>query len=152
MKTTTRSKNNETIVEGHKHRHVHIHVQFNIHKTFSYTYTYTSTCNKHLPEHVHVHVPIYIYICVCVSLCLLLVMFVLFVVDGELSLRSATSGETLWWSCATDVQIVRKTWRSGRTSQLVPSNVSSGQLKLKQLYQVKRMIRGIGNMLFSTYS
>ena len=35
---------------------------------------------------------------------------------------------------------------------LIPSAVSLRRAGVEQLYQVKRMIGGIGNMLFSTYS
>ena len=44
----------------------------------------------------------------------------------------------------TDVQIVRHT--------LVPSEVSLRIAGVEQFYQVKRMIRGIGGVLSSTYS
>ena len=43
----------------------------------------------------------------------------------------------------TDVQIVRYAF---------PSEVSLGRAGVEQLYQVKRMIRGIGNVPCSTYS
>ena len=51
----------------------------------------------------------------------------------------------------TDVPIVRYTWVSGRktnrtTQQLIPSAVSLRRAGVEQLYQVKRMIGGIGNM------
>ena len=71
-------------------------------------------------------------------------------------MRRAKSGE-LWWSSGTDAQIVRYTsvWerKTNRTiSQVVPSNVSLRTTGAQQLHQVKRMIGGIGNMLFSTDS
>ena len=64
------------------------------------------------------------------------------------------SGETLVEARRdADVQIVRYTWvlrrETNRTiSQLVPSNVSTRITEDEQLYQVKRMIYGIGNVLF----
>ena len=56
-----------------------------------------------------------------------------------------------------DVQIVLYIWvrkrKTNRTiSQLVPSAVSLRITETEQLYQVKRMIEGIGNLLFSTDS
>ena len=56
-----------------------------------------------------------------------------------------------------DVQVVRYTWRKERKtnrtiSQLVPSAVSLRRAGVEQLHLVKRMIGGIGNMLFSIYS
>ena len=54
-----------------------------------------------------------------------------------------------------DGQTFRCAWRKGRKtnrtiSQLVPSNVSLRITGAQQLYQVKRMIRGIGNVPCST--
>ena len=55
-----------------------------------------------------------------------------------------------------EVQIVRETfwWRkTNRTIRwLFPFAVSVKRAGVEQLYQVKRMIGGIGNMLFSIYS
>ena len=56
-----------------------------------------------------------------------------------------------------DVQIVLYIWvrnrKTNRTiSQLVPSAVSLRITETEQLYQVKRMIEGIGNVPCSTYS
>ena len=56
-----------------------------------------------------------------------------------------------------DVQIVRYTWVLGRKtsrtiSQLVPSAVSFRTAGVEQCVQAKRMIGGLGNMLFSTCS
>ena len=50
-----------------------------------------------------------------------------------------------------DGQIVRYAWRKVRKanrtiSQLVPTNVSLKTTEAQQLYQVKRMITGIGNV------
>ena len=57
----------------------------------------------------------------------------------------------------TDVQIVRYAREKGRKTnrtiqQLLPSEVSLTIAGIEKLYQVKRMIRRIGNVLFSTYS
>ena len=57
----------------------------------------------------------------------------------------------------TDVPIVCYTWvlrrKTNRTiSQLVPSAVSLRMARGEQLYQVKRISGGLGNVLFSTYS
>ena len=57
----------------------------------------------------------------------------------------------------TDVQIVRYPWvserKTNRTIQkLVPSEVSLGIAGVEHLSQVKRIIRRIGNELFSTNS
>ena len=67
------------------------------------------------------------------------------------------SQERTRWSSDTDVQIVCYAWRRGRKtnrtiSQLFPSAVSLRRAGVEQLYQVKRMIRGTGIMLFSTFS
>ena len=56
-----------------------------------------------------------------------------------------------------DVQIVLYIWvrkrKTNRTiSQQVPSAVSLRITETEQLYQVKRMIGGIGNVLCSTFS
>ena len=79
--------------------------------------------------------------------------------DGELCLSRVKSGETLMEArSGTDVQIVRQTWVQGRKTnrtiqQLVPSEVSLRIAGVgKQFYQVKRMIRGIGDAQSSTYS
>ena len=78
--------------------------------------------------------------------------------DGELYLRRVKPGETLVEARSdTDVQIVRHTWTQGRKTnrtiqQLVPFEVSLRIAGVKQLYQVKRMIRGFGGASFSTYS
>ena len=37
-------------------------------------------------------------------------------------------------------------------SQLIPPNVSLRRAGVEQLYQVKRMLGGIGNVSFSTFS
>ena len=55
-----------------------------------------------------------------------------------------------------DVRIFRFSWVKGRKANLtiqllVPSGVPL-KLASEQLHQVRRMIRGIGNILFSTYS
>ena len=57
----------------------------------------------------------------------------------------------------TDVQIVRYPWVSGRKTnrtilQLFPSEVSLRIAGVEQLHQVKRLISGIGNELFSNCS
>ena len=78
--------------------------------------------------------------------------------DGELCLNRTNSEETLMEvRIDTDVQIVRHTWVQGRKTnrtiqQLVPSEVSLRIAGVAQFYQVKRMIRGIGDALSSTYS
>ena len=70
--------------------------------------------------------------------------------DLESSL-SKTSGDT-------DVQIVRYDCRKGakdKQNHLTAGSPSTVSLRItgaQQLHQVKRMIGGIGNMLFSTYS
>ena len=71
--------------------------------------------------------------------------------------REGQSQGKLWWSSDTNVHIVRYMWRKGRKtnrtiSQLVPSAVSLRITETEQLYQAKRMIGGIVNMLFSTDS
>ena len=78
--------------------------------------------------------------------------------DGELYLGREKLGETLVEArSGTDVQIVRQTWVQGRKTnrtiqQLVPSEVSLRIAGVEQFYQVKRMIRGLGDTLSSTYS
>ena len=54
----------------------------------------------------------------------------------------------------TDRQIVRYAWRKeakNESNNLVAACVPR-RAGIEQLYQVKRMLGGIGNMLFSTYS
>ena len=67
------------------------------------------------------------------------------------------SQERTWWSSDTDVQIVRYASVLGRKtnrtiSQLIPSAVFLKIAETEQHYQAKRMIGGIGNILFSTDS
>ena len=53
----------------------------------------------------------------------------------------------------TDVHIVRYAWRQRRkTNRTVSQLVSLRTAETEQLNQVKRMTRGIGHALFSTYS
>ena len=68
--------------------------------------------------------------------------------DGACSPRTVKSGETLVDVRGdTDVQIVRYTWVQGRkTNRTIRITVA------QQLYQVKWMIEGIGNVPCSTYS
>ena len=68
--------------------------------------------------------------------------------DGACSPRTVKSGETLVDARGdTDVQIVRYTWVQGRkTNRTIRITVA------QQLYQVKWMIEGIGNVPCSTYS
>ena len=78
--------------------------------------------------------------------------------DGELCLSRVKPEETLVEARSdTDVQIVRQTWVQGRKTnrtiqQLVPSEVSLRIARVEQLRQVKRMIRGIGDLVSLTYS
>ena len=78
--------------------------------------------------------------------------------DGELCLNRMNSEETLMEvRIDTDVQIVRHTWVQGRKTnrtiqQLVPSEVSRRIAGIAQFYHVKRMIKGIGDMMTLTYS
>ena len=67
------------------------------------------------------------------------------------------SQEKLWWSSDTDVQNVCYIWVFGlKTNRtiwwLTPSAFSLRITETEQLYQAKRMIGGIRNMLFSTDS
>ena len=77
--------------------------------------------------------------------------------DGERSLRRAKSGENLVEARSdAAAQSVRFSWVLVRTtnrtiSQLIPSAVSL-RTAAEQIFQVARLIGGIGNMLFSTYS
>ena len=73
--------------------------------------------------------------------------------------REGQSQEKLWWrlvamlACKSFVMLClweRKTNRT--TSHLVPSAVSIRIAGVEQCVQVKRMIGGIGNVSFSTYS
>ena len=68
--------------------------------------------------------------------------------DGACTPRTVKSGETLVDARGdTDVQIVRYIWLQGRkTNRTI--RITAAQ----QLYQVKRMIEGIGNVPCSTYS
>ena len=67
--------------------------------------------------------------------------------DGACSPRTVKSGETLVDVRGdTDVQIVRYTWVQGRQT-----NRTIRIIVAQQLYQVKRMIGGIGNVPCSTY-
>ena len=53
----------------------------------------------------------------------------------------------------TDVHVVRYAWRKGRkTNRTISPLVFLRTAETEQLYQVKRMTRGIGHALFSTYS
>ena len=53
----------------------------------------------------------------------------------------------------TDVQIVRYALRKGRkTNRTIQLLVSLRTAEDEQLHQVKRLIRGIGHVLFSTHS
>ena len=68
--------------------------------------------------------------------------------------REAQSQERTWWSIENDVRIVRYAWRKGRktnrtVSLLIPSAVSLRRAGVEQLYPVKRMVGGFGNMLMS---
>ena len=73
IETATRSKNNETIVEGHNHIHVHIHVHFHVHFHFSYTYIYIYIYINiyknilHVRVHVHerVRVRVFVFVVWC---------------------------------------------------------------------------------------
>ena len=89
------------------------------------------------------------YVCVCVVVVLAVV-----VADTY----KAKSGETLVEASRdTNAQIVRFAWREGRKTNrtvqlLIPSAVSLRRAGVEQLYQVKRMFRGSGHVLFSTFS
>lgn len=83
--------------------------------------------------------------------------------DGELCLIRSKSGETLMEDrSSSDVQIDCQNWAQGRKTnrtiqQLVPSEVSlriAGAQKscIANSYLVKRMIRGLRNEMFLTYS
>ena len=83
--------------------------------------------------------------------------------DGELCLIRLKSGETLMEDrSSSDVQIDCQNWAQGRKTnrtiqQLVPSEVSlriAGAQKscIANSYLVKRMIRGLRNEMFLTYS
>ena len=86
-----------------------------------------------------------VYVSVC--LCLFVVCCVLLRVVETGNVRRNPGGVALL-TCKS----FEKLGERGRISQLVPSNVSLRITGTQQLHQVKRMIGGIGNMLFSTCS
>ena len=95
---------------------------------------------------VGVYVCLYMYVCVCVCACFCLC------VCGVGKVRK------LWWRLRnTNAQIVRYTFfscerKTNRTILRLSLQRFSTITVALQLYQVKRMIRGIGNMLFSIFS
>ena len=87
---------------------------------------------------------------VCMIMCDVLCCFVRTPTDGQLRpLVEAPSGA--------DVQTVQFTSTKGRKTNrpimsLIPSAVSLRIAGVEQFYQVKRVIGGIGNVLFLTHS
>ena len=66
-----------------------------------------------------------------------------------------TDEKRLWLICVV-VVVVEEGGRREETNRiiwsLIPSEVSLRIAETEQLYQVKRMFGGIGNVLFATYS
>ena len=95
--------------------------------------------------HVHVHVRVRVRVFVFVVWCRLLSVF----------LRAVPVAVAGCCGCCVVVVVEEEgeEEETNRTvSQLTPSAVSLKITGSQQLHQVKRMIGGIGNVLFSTYS
>ena len=97
--------------------------------TYTYTYIYTHIqIQKHLFIHLHLRVRVCVCFCVLVFVCVYVIVWVCCV--------GGSGGGGGW------VGVVF----------VVPSAVSLSTAETEQLYQGKRMIGGIGHVLFSTYS
>ena len=70
--------------------------------------------------------------------------------NREICLRRAQRQGKSWWSIGTDGQIVRCAWREKRKTQW--NHLVAGSLRSFPHFQEKRMIRGIGRVLFWTFS
>ncbi len=96
-----------------------------------------------------------ICICICICLCLCLCLCPCSVILKVVWVRTWKMVNEVWEGQTlveargdTDVQIVR--W--AKTNRPIQQLVSLKTAEDEQLHQVKRMIRGIGRVLFSTYS
>ena len=118
------SKLHETFVEGHKHIHVRIHVHFHTH-TYIHVHVHI---HIHVQVHVRVRVRVFVFVLACCCCCRCGLLWL------------------MWWRRKRGAETNRT------MSQLIPSAVSLRIAETDQLYQAKRMIGGIGNVLLSSYS
>ena len=116
-----------TYIFTHLHLHIHIHLHLHTIHIYIYIYKHIYICiYTHIQIHVHVHVGVRVR------------------VGG----RGERRGE--WWSVGR--------WVGGLVRMcvlcvLIPSAVSlRSKNGAQQFHQVKRMIGGLGNVLFSIYS